>query len=169
MLNSFFQWLKHNETEAKLDDQQLNEKEKRSMLHRTRTTQTRKRANSRKAKTKQRRKKPIPPRVMKMGGYRKVCDEKRMYFRGRGSRQSWSLLNTVWHISNGYRNEWTSRYATQKGCNFETMEDEMKAFHGINFHFWKSIGNRQIYWKLKDLKRHDKNKVSVHLTKSSLF
>ena len=58
------------------------------------------------AKTKQRRKKPIPPRVMKMGGYRKVCDEKRMYFRGRGSRQSWSLLNAIWHISNGYRNEW---------------------------------------------------------------
>ena len=28
------------------------------------------------AKTKQRRKKPIPPQVMKMGGYRKVCDEK---------------------------------------------------------------------------------------------
>ena len=27
----------------------------------------------------------------------------------------------------------TNRYATQKGCNFETMEDEMKAFLGINF------------------------------------
>ena len=27
----------------------------------------------------------------------------------------------------------TSRYATQKDRNFETMEDEMKAFLGINF------------------------------------
>ena len=27
----------------------------------------------------------------------------------------------------------TNRYATQKGSNFETMEDEMKAFLGINF------------------------------------
>ena len=27
----------------------------------------------------------------------------------------------------------TNRYATQKGHNFETMEDEMKAFLGINF------------------------------------
>ena len=26
-----------------------------------------------------------------------------------------------------------NRYATQKGCNFETTEDEMKAFLGINF------------------------------------
>ena len=27
----------------------------------------------------------------------------------------------------------TNRYTTQKGCNFETTEDEMKAFLGINF------------------------------------
>ena len=27
----------------------------------------------------------------------------------------------------------TNRYATQKGSNFETTEDEMKAFLGINF------------------------------------
>ena len=27
----------------------------------------------------------------------------------------------------------TNRYATQKGRNFETTEDEMKAFIGINF------------------------------------
>ena len=27
----------------------------------------------------------------------------------------------------------TNRYATQKGCNFETTEDEMKAFLRINF------------------------------------
>ena len=27
----------------------------------------------------------------------------------------------------------TNRYATHKGCNFETTEDEMKAFLGINF------------------------------------
>ena len=27
----------------------------------------------------------------------------------------------------------TKRYATQKGCNFETTEDEMKAFLGIHF------------------------------------
>ena len=27
----------------------------------------------------------------------------------------------------------TNRYATQKGRNFETTEDEMKAFLGINF------------------------------------
>ena len=26
----------------------------------------------------------------------------------------------------------TNRYVTLKGCNFETMEDEMKAFLGIN-------------------------------------
>ena len=26
-----------------------------------------------------------------------------------------------------------NRYATQKGCKIETMEDEMKAFLGINF------------------------------------
>ena len=26
-----------------------------------------------------------------------------------------------------------NRYTTQKGCNFETAEDEMKAFLGINF------------------------------------
>ena len=43
----------------------------------------------------------------------------------------------------------TNRYTTQKGRNFETMEDEMKAFLGINFimvlisisyHLWKTIG-----------------------------
>ena len=36
----------------------------------------------------------------------------------------------------------TNRYATQKGCNFETMEDEVKVFLGINFisyHLWKTI------------------------------
>ena len=27
----------------------------------------------------------------------------------------------------------TNRYAAQKGCTFETMENEMKAFLGINF------------------------------------
>ena len=27
----------------------------------------------------------------------------------------------------------TNRFSTQKGCKFETMEDEMKAFLGINF------------------------------------
>ena len=27
----------------------------------------------------------------------------------------------------------TNRYATHKGCNFETTEDEMKGFLGINF------------------------------------
>ena len=27
----------------------------------------------------------------------------------------------------------TNRYAAQKGCNFETTDDEMKAFLGINF------------------------------------
>ena len=27
----------------------------------------------------------------------------------------------------------TNRYATHKGCNLETTEDEMKAFLGINF------------------------------------
>ena len=27
----------------------------------------------------------------------------------------------------------TNRYTTQKGCNFETTEDEMKAFLGISF------------------------------------
>ena len=27
----------------------------------------------------------------------------------------------------------TNRYAIQKGCNFETTEDEMKVFLGINF------------------------------------
>ena len=27
----------------------------------------------------------------------------------------------------------TNRYTSQKGCNFETTEDEMKAFLGINF------------------------------------
>ena len=51
-----------------------------------------------------------------------------------------------------------NRYATQKGRNFETMEDEMKAFLGINFimsinklpsleDYWstdKSIGNEKI-------------------------
>ena len=43
----------------------------------------------------------------------------------------------------------TNRYTTQKGRNFETMEDEMMAFLGINFimvlisisyHLWKTIG-----------------------------
>ena len=43
----------------------------------------------------------------------------------------------------------TNRYTTQKGRNFETMEDEMMAFLGINFimvlisisyHIWKTIG-----------------------------
>ena len=43
----------------------------------------------------------------------------------------------------------TNRYTTRKGRNFETMEDEMKAFLGINFimvlisisyHLWKTIG-----------------------------
>ena len=27
----------------------------------------------------------------------------------------------------------TNRYAAQKGCTFETMENEMKGFLGINF------------------------------------
>ena len=27
----------------------------------------------------------------------------------------------------------TNRYATQKGCNFQTTEDEMKAFLRVNF------------------------------------
>ena len=27
----------------------------------------------------------------------------------------------------------TNRYATQKGHNFETRDDEMESFHGINF------------------------------------
>ena len=52
----------------------------------------------------------------------------------------------------------TNRYATQKVCNFETTEDEMKAFLGINFimginklpsleDYWlidKYIGNEKI-------------------------
>ena len=54
---------------------------------------------------------------------------------------SWSWPNTLWYISNGYRNEWsfrnivteTDRFAKQKGCNFETTQDKMKAFVGINF------------------------------------
>ena len=71
----------------------------------------------------------------------------------------------------------TNRFSTQKGCKFETMKDKMKAFLGINFimgiyklpsleECWskdKCIG------KEKDSKRHGKNKVSVHLTESSLF
>ena len=80
----------------------------RSMLHLTRTTQSRKRGVSRKNKTKQRRKNQCD-RGIEMGGYRKSRDKKRMYFRGRDTRWSWPLLNTLWHISNGYRNEWTSR------------------------------------------------------------
>ena len=77
-----------------------------------------------------------------------------MYFRGRVTCQSWSWLSALWHISNGYRNEWTSgiiitetiRHATQKGRNSETTEDEMKAFLGmhllwvwISYHLWKTI------------------------------
>ena len=42
-------------------------------------------------------------------GNRKAYDEKGMYFRGRGNCRSWSWLNTLWHISNGYKNEWTSK------------------------------------------------------------
>ena len=52
----------------------------------------------------------------------------------------------------------TNRYPTQTGCNFKTMEDEMKAFRGINFimgsnklpsleGYWstdKCIGNERI-------------------------
>ena len=52
----------------------------------------------------------------------------------------------------------TNRYATQNGCNFETMENEVKAFLGINFimginrlpsleDYWstdKCIGNEKI-------------------------
>ena len=52
----------------------------------------------------------------------------------------------------------TNRYPTRKGCNFKTMEDEMKAFPGINFimgsnklpsleGYWstdKCIGNERI-------------------------
>ena len=52
----------------------------------------------------------------------------------------------------------TNRFSTQKGCNFETTEDEMKAFLGINVimgikklpsleEFWskdKCIGNEKI-------------------------
>ena len=70
----------------------------------------------------------------------------------------------------------TNRYATQNGHNFETMEGEMKAFLGINFimdvnkfrsleDYWsrvKCIGN-------DDSKRHDKNKVLVHYTESSVL
>ena len=70
----------------------------------------------------------------------------------------------------------TNRYATQNGHNFETAEDEMKAFLGINFimdinkfrsleGYWsriKCIGN-------DDSKSHDKNKVLVHYTESSVL
>ena len=64
-----------------------------------------------------------------------------MYLRGKGNCQSGSRLNTLWHISNGYRNEWTSRshcnemnwYATQKGLNFEAVKNGIKAFLRINF------------------------------------
>ena len=43
----------------------------------------------------------------------------------------------------------TNRYATQKDCNFETTEDKMKAFLGINllwvsvsYHLLKTIGQQ---------------------------
>ena len=68
----------------------------------------------------------------------------------------------------------TNRYVSQKGCIFEKMRTKIIAFLGINFimttnrllavkDYWpegKSIGN------VKEPKRHDKNKVSINLTKS---
>ena len=42
----------------------------------------------------------------------------------------------------------TNRYGRQKGRNFETTEDEMKAFFGINFTiFGRLLVNRQMYRK----------------------
>ena len=78
----------------------------------SKTKRKRKRAVPFKTKTKQRRKNQYG-QGMEMSGHRKAHDKKGMYFRGRDTRRSWPWLYTLWHISNGYRNEWTSR----KQCN----------------------------------------------------
>ena len=102
-------------------------KRKRSILHPTRTPQTRKgqcTAWQRQIKEEEEKK---CDQGMRIGKSREDFDEKVMHFRGRGTRQSWSWLNTLWHISNGYRNEHLeitvterNRCTTQKRRNFET-------------------------------------------------
>ena len=61
-----------------------------------------------------------------------------MYLRGRGTRHGSTPFDMFQRVTG--MNELleiivkeTNRYATQEGPNFETMEDEMKAFLGINF------------------------------------
>ena len=55
----------------------------------------------------------------------------------------------------------TNRYATQKGRSFETTEDEMKAFLGINFimgiNKLPSLGD---YWPAKNLSEMERFKTS---------
>ena len=110
-----------------------------------------------KTKTKQRRWKPIQP-TNGNGRIKKSLLQKGMHFSGRGTRRSCSWLNTLWHISNGYRNGWTSRSHcnrneyTQKGRNFEAMEDEMKAFLGITYHLRKTVGQQTNLLEMKRFK-----------------
>ena len=49
-----------------------------------------------------------------------------------------------------------NRYATQKGCNFETTEDEMKAFLGINFIMgMNKLPSLKDYWSTDKCIRHE--------------
>ena len=50
-----------------------------------------------------------------------------------------------------------NRYATQKGCNFETAEDEMKAFPGINFIMGiNKLSSSEDYWSTEKCIRNEK-------------
>ena len=111
------------------------------MLHLTRTRQTRKRAVSRKTKTKQRRKKTNTTKEWKWEDKEKSMTRKEFILEA-------EVLVDLDHVSIPFNilqtvtgmNELleiivmeTNGYATPKGHNFETTEDEMKAFLGVNF------------------------------------
>ena len=136
-------------------------KRKRLMLHPTRTTQKRKRAVSHKTKTKQRRKKPMRPWNGNVKIMKSLCtlEEEALINLDHGSTHS-DIFQTVTGMNELLEiivTE-THRYAIQRGRNFETTEDEMKAFLWINFiigikkltfldDYWstdKYIGNEKI-------------------------
>ena len=71
----------------------------------------------------------------------------------------------------------TNRYATQKSRNFESTEDEIKAFLGINFVMGiNKLPSLEDYWSTDKCIRNEKiqnvmtrARFSFHLTESSLF
>ena len=86
--SSFYSYFiqKPQETEAKLDDERQNEKEKGQCSIRREQHKPEKRQHQVGRKQNQEEKNQTD-RGMEMGGYGKAYDERRMYFRVRGTRR----------------------------------------------------------------------------------